>query len=135
EDVGRLAEQARVLHDLDAPAAGLDHDLDAGAVAGLERPGGQQGEVSLAVAEEGGPASQQGAVEVRVDAANRHYQATSCTISASPGARGPKTSSSRPSGPASNARTTGGEIRTASIGRTSTTSSSSLTRPLPPSTR
>ena len=44
EDVGRLAQQARVLHHLRAPAARLDHDLDAGAVARLERARREQGE-------------------------------------------------------------------------------------------
>ena len=58
----------------------------------------------------------------------------SCTISESPAWWGPKTSSSRPSGPASNARVTRGAIRIASMGPISITSSSSFTRPPPEST-
>ena len=51
-DVGGLAHQPGVLVDLGLAAARHDHDLDAGAVAGLERPRLGQREVALGVAEE-----------------------------------------------------------------------------------
>jgi hypothetical protein len=54
-----------------------------------------------------------------------------CTSSASPARRGPITSSSRPSGPASNLRVDAGAIRIASRGPRSTISSSILARPAP----
>jgi hypothetical protein len=53
------------------------------------------------------------------------------TISASFSWRGPKASSSSPSGPASSARVTPGAMRIESSGPMATTSSSSLMRPLP----
>ena len=84
EDVRGLAEQASVLHHLRPPPPRLDHHLHAGAVACLEGPGRQEREVALAVPEERGAETEQGAVEVRIDAAQRHYQEKSCTISASP---------------------------------------------------
>jgi predicted acetyltransferase len=58
----------------------------------------------------------------------------SSTASPSPSTCGPKMSTSRPSGPASNERVTPGLTRTASRGASSTRSSSSFTRPEPSST-
>jgi membrane-associated phospholipid phosphatase len=56
------------------------------------------------------------------------------TISLSPSTCRPKTSTSRPSSPASNERAVPGLTRTASSGVRATSSSSSLTRPEPPRT-
>jgi hypothetical protein len=55
-DVGGLAEQPRVLHHLRLAPPRLEHDLHARAVAGLERPRGQQREGALVVAEQRGAA-------------------------------------------------------------------------------
>jgi hypothetical protein len=66
------AQQPRVLEQHLAPAAGHRHDLDPGPEARLERTRGQQREGTLAVAEHGGSAPQQGPVEIGVDAAERH---------------------------------------------------------------
>ena len=41
-------------------------------MAGFERPGGQQGERSLTVAKQGSACTEQGAVEIGVDAAKIH---------------------------------------------------------------
>ena len=71
-DVGGLPEQARVLHHLRLAPAGLEHHLDARAVARLERARGKQREVALGVAEERRAAAEQRAVEIRVDAPQRH---------------------------------------------------------------
>jgi hypothetical protein len=67
-----LPEQARVLHDLGLAPSRLDHDLDARPVTRLEGPRRQQREAALGVAEERRAAAQQGAVEVGVDAPERH---------------------------------------------------------------
>ena len=54
--------------------------------------------------EERGAETEQGAVEVRIDAAQRHYQEKSCTISASPGDGGRRPAARGRRAPASNAR-------------------------------
>ena len=68
-DVGPRPDQLGVLHHRGLAAAGLDHDLDAGAVAGLERARLEHRELALGVAEQRAVAAEQGAVEVGVDAA------------------------------------------------------------------
>ena len=70
-DVGGLADQPRVLVHLRLAPAGLDHDLDAGPVAGLERADREQREVALGVAQERRALAEHRAVEVGVDAAQR----------------------------------------------------------------
>ena len=55
EDVRASTEQARVLHHLGAPPAGLDHHLHAGAVARLERSRGEQRELTSAVRKSDAP--------------------------------------------------------------------------------
>ena len=79
EDEGALAEQARVLEDLGAAATGVQDDLDLGAGAGLQRAHAEQREAPLPVAQERRPASQEGPVEVAVDAAERHAGGASLT--------------------------------------------------------
>ncbi len=71
-DVGGLADQPRRLVDLGLAAAGHDHDLGPGPLAGLEPARLGQREAALGVAEERGPGAEQGAVEVGVDAAESH---------------------------------------------------------------
>src|SRR5262249_8421536 len=68
-DVGRLAEQARVLHHLCLAAAREDHDLDLGPVARLQRAHGIEAEAAIGVAQQRGARAEQGAVEVDVYAA------------------------------------------------------------------
>jgi hypothetical protein len=68
-DVGGLADQSCVLHDLGLAAARLEHHLDPRAVAGLEAARGPQREGAVGVAEERAAAAEQRAVEVGVDAA------------------------------------------------------------------
>jgi hypothetical protein len=72
EDVGRLPDQACVLHHLRAPPSRLDHHLDARAVARLESARREQREVTLRGAEERRALSEQRAVEIGVDASDRH---------------------------------------------------------------
>ena len=69
--------------DLGLAAAGHDHDLDPGPLAGLEPARLGQREAALGVAEERGPRAEQGAVEVGVDAAECHWfpAATVATMS------------------------------------------------------
>ena len=67
-DVGGLAHQPGRLVDLGLAAAGHDHDLDPGPVAGLEPARLGQREPALGVAEERAALAEQGAVEVGVDA-------------------------------------------------------------------
>jgi hypothetical protein len=69
------------------------------------------------------PSCRRGAGRAHVPSLPRAVQPVqkSWTTCASPGLRGLKTSSSSPSGPASKARVTGGEMRTASSGPTSAT--------------
>ena len=67
-DVGGLAHQPRRLVHLRLAAAGHDHDLGAGPVAGLERPRLRQAEAALGVAEERAAPPEQGPVEIGVDA-------------------------------------------------------------------
>jgi hypothetical protein len=71
-DVGALPEQARVLHHLRLAPPGLDHDLDARAVARLECTRRQQREVPVGVAEQRRATPEQRAVEVGIDAPDRH---------------------------------------------------------------
>src|SRR5215213_335103 len=66
--VGGLAHQPRRLVHLWLAAAGHDHDLGAGPVAGLERPRLRQREAALWVAEQRAALAEQGPVEVGVDA-------------------------------------------------------------------
>ncbi len=79
-DVGALADQPGVGAHRVLAAAGHDHDLDPGPVACLERPRLAQGEVALGVAQEGAPPSEQGPVEVGVDAAQRHARTNLVTV-------------------------------------------------------
>ena len=71
-DVGGLAHQPGRLVDLRLAAAGHDHDLDPGPVAGLEAARLGQREAALGVAEERAALAEQGPVEVGVDASQRH---------------------------------------------------------------
>ena len=71
-DVGGLAHQPRRLVDLGLAAAGHDHDLDPGPLAGLEAARLRQREAALGVAEERGAPAEQGPVEVGVDASQCH---------------------------------------------------------------
>ena len=71
-DVGGLAHQAGRLVDLRLAAAGHDHDLDPGPVAGLQPARLGQREAALGVAEERAALAEQGAVEVGVDASQCH---------------------------------------------------------------
>ena len=71
EDIGALSDQARVLHHLRAPPAGLDDHLGPHPVAGFERARGEQREIALRGAKERGAAAKQRPVEVGVDAADR----------------------------------------------------------------
>ena len=70
-DVGGLAHQPRRLVHLRLTAAGHDHHLGPGPVAGLERPRLRQREPALGVAEERAALSEQGPVEIGVDATQR----------------------------------------------------------------
>ena len=70
EDVGGLGEQARVLAHRPLAAAGHEHDLGAGAVAGLQRADALQRELLVGVAQQRAARSQQGAVEVDVERAH-----------------------------------------------------------------
>ena len=67
-DVGGLAHQAGALVHLRLAAAGHDHDLYPGPLAGLEPARLGQREGALGVAEERAALAEQGAVEVGVDA-------------------------------------------------------------------
>ncbi len=91
-DVGGLAHQAGRLVDLWLATAGHDHDLDPGPVAGLEAARLGQREAALGVAEERAAPSEQGAVEVGVDATQCHGAVA--TVAACPGSSpiGPSTS-------------------------------------------
>jgi hypothetical protein len=71
-DVCGLTEEAGIGHHLRLAAPGHDHHLDVGSVARLQRPGLQERERALGVAEQRAPLSEQGAVEVGVDAAQGH---------------------------------------------------------------
>ena len=71
-DVGGLAHQPGGLVDLRLAAAGHDHDLGPGPVAGLESARLRQREAALGVAEERAAPPEQGPVEVGVDASQRH---------------------------------------------------------------
>jgi hypothetical protein len=72
EDVRGLADQPRVLHHLGLATPRLEHDLDPRPVAGLQRARLQQRELTLGVAEQRPAAPEQGAVEIRVNAAESH---------------------------------------------------------------
>ena len=71
-DVGGLAHQAGALMHLRLAPAGHDHDLDPGALAGLQAARLGEREAALGVAEERAALAEQGAVEVGVDALQRH---------------------------------------------------------------
>ena len=55
---------------VDLAPAGHEHDLDAGAVAGLERADAGEGEAVVAAAQERAVGAEQGAVEVDVEGAH-----------------------------------------------------------------
>ena len=81
-DVGGLAHQAGRLVDLRLAAAGHDHDLDPGPVAGLQPARLGQREAPLGVAEERAAPAEQGAVEVGVDATQCHTGLTLLIVTA-----------------------------------------------------
>ena len=97
-DERALAEQARGALDVRPPAAGEQHDLGAGARAGLQGPRAQQRERAVAVVQERAVAAEQRAVEVHVDAgepghATYHDKSWPSSATSSPGTR-----CSRPAG-------------------------------------
>src|SRR5215218_7028077 len=71
------ADQTRRLGDLSAATAGDQHHLYSGAVAGLEPAPAEQCERAILVVKQRGAAPEERAVEVRVDAAQRHQAAAS----------------------------------------------------------
>jgi len=75
-DVRGLAEQVGVGHHLGLATPGHDHHLHAGAVAGLQCPRLVEGEVAVGVAKQRAMEPEQGAVQVGVNAAQRHGRAT-----------------------------------------------------------
>src|SRR5271165_1361653 len=76
EDVGALPEQARVLVELRTTAPGHEDDLDVGAHARLQRTHAVDRDSSLPVAQQRRAATEQGPVEVEVQAAHAHATVT-----------------------------------------------------------
>ena len=70
------AEDAGVVDERAAPPARVDDDLGAGPRARLERPRAEQREAAVRIVQEGRVPTQQRAVEIEVDAAQRGVTAT-----------------------------------------------------------
>jgi hypothetical protein len=87
EDVRRLADEPRVLHDLRLPAAGHEHDLGAGAITGLQRTHAVQRERAVGAAQQHAAGAEQRRVEVDVDGSHAIPCCTATAAARAAGAR------------------------------------------------
>ena len=71
EDVGRRSDQPRALEHAPLPPAGIQHHLDVGPEAGLERADAHVREAPVVAAEQRRSGAEQGAVEIDIETAHR----------------------------------------------------------------